>query len=53
MRTEDMLRGIDREVKDIVADAAEFAQNSPEPDPSEIVDRHSDRGVAASVEFEL
>ena len=33
---EDALRQIDREVKDIVADAAEFAQNSPEPDPSEL-----------------
>ncbi len=27
---------IDREVKDIVSAAAEFAQNSPEPDPSEL-----------------
>ncbi|MBT5809939.1 MAG: pyruvate dehydrogenase (acetyl-transferring) E1 component subunit alpha [Rhodospirillaceae bacterium] len=33
---EDALRQIDREVKNIVADAAEFAQNSPEPDPSEL-----------------
>jgi pyruvate dehydrogenase E1 component alpha subunit len=33
---ENMLRGIDREVKDVVADAAEYAQNSPEPDPSEL-----------------
>jgi pyruvate dehydrogenase E1 component alpha subunit len=33
---EDALRQIDREVKDIVADSAEFAQNSPEPDPSEL-----------------
>ena len=33
---EDALKAIDREVKDIVADAAEFAQNSPEPDPSEL-----------------
>lgn len=33
---EDALKRIDREVKDIVADAAEFAQNSPEPDPSEL-----------------
>jgi len=30
------LKKIDREVKDIVTDAAEFAQNSPEPDPSEL-----------------
>jgi len=33
---EDALKKIDRAVKDIVADAAEFAQNSPEPDPSEL-----------------
>ena len=30
------LKKIDREVKDIVTDAAEFAQNSPEPDASEL-----------------
>jgi pyruvate dehydrogenase E1 component alpha subunit len=30
------LKEIDREVKDIVAAAAEFAQDSPEPDPSEL-----------------
>ncbi len=34
--SEDALKGIDREVKNIVADAAEFAQNSPEPEPSEL-----------------
>ncbi len=33
---EGALKKIDREVKDIVTDAAEFAQNSPEPDPSEL-----------------
>ncbi|MPY68484.1 MAG: pyruvate dehydrogenase (acetyl-transferring) E1 component subunit alpha [Alphaproteobacteria bacterium] len=33
---EDTLKTIDREVKDIVTEAAEFAQNSPEPDPSEL-----------------
>ncbi len=33
---EDMLKEIDREVKDIVSDAAEFAQTSPEPDPAEL-----------------
>ncbi len=32
----DQLKEIDREVKAIVSDAAEFAQNSPEPDPSEL-----------------
>jgi pyruvate dehydrogenase E1 component alpha subunit len=30
------MKEIDRDVKSIVADAAEFAQNSPEPDPSEL-----------------
>ena len=30
------LKEIDREVKAIVSEAAEFAQNSPEPDPSEL-----------------
>ncbi|QOG05520.1 pyruvate dehydrogenase (acetyl-transferring) E1 component subunit alpha [Aureimonas sp. OT7] len=33
---EDELKGIDREVRDIVADAADFAQNDPEPDASEL-----------------
>ena len=33
---EDELKTIDREVKGIVSDAAEFAQQSPEPDPSEL-----------------
>ncbi|WP_372097854.1 pyruvate dehydrogenase (acetyl-transferring) E1 component subunit alpha [Tistrella mobilis] len=30
------LKGIDREIKDIVVDAADFAQENPEPDPSEL-----------------
>jgi pyruvate dehydrogenase E1 component alpha subunit len=30
------LKEIDREIKDIVSDAAEFAQTSPEPDPAEL-----------------
>ena len=30
------LKELDRDVKDIVTDAVEFAQNSPEPDPSEL-----------------
>jgi pyruvate dehydrogenase E1 component alpha subunit len=34
--TEDGLKTIDREVKAIVAEATEFAQQSPEPDPSEL-----------------
>ncbi len=33
---EDALKEIDRKIKNIVSDAAEFAQNSPEPDPSEL-----------------
>jgi len=33
---EDDLKKIDREVKDIVSDAADFAQESPEPDASEL-----------------
>ena len=33
---EDELKEMDRSIKDIVSDAAEFAQNSPEPDPSEL-----------------
>jgi pyruvate dehydrogenase E1 component alpha subunit len=30
------LKAIDREVKELVSEAAEFAQNSPEPDPAEL-----------------
>ena len=30
------LQAIDRAVKDVVSEAAEFAQNSPEPDPAEL-----------------
>ena len=37
--TEDDLKSIDRDVKEIVADSADFAQTSPEPDPSELM-RH-------------
>ncbi|WP_417515487.1 pyruvate dehydrogenase (acetyl-transferring) E1 component subunit alpha [Minwuia sp.] len=33
---EDALKSIDKDVKAVVSDAAEFAQNSPEPDPSEL-----------------
>jgi pyruvate dehydrogenase E1 component alpha subunit len=33
---EDELKAIDREVRDIVNEAAEFAQAAPEPDPSEL-----------------
>ncbi len=33
---EEALKKIEREIKDIVNDAASFAQSSPEPDPSEL-----------------
>ena len=33
---ENALKEIDREVKAVITEAAEFAQNSPEPDPSEL-----------------
>ena len=33
---EDELKAIDKEVKALVSESAEFAQNSPEPDPSEL-----------------
>jgi len=34
--SEEELKEIDKEVKKIVADAAQFAKDSPEPDPSEL-----------------
>jgi pyruvate dehydrogenase E1 component alpha subunit len=34
--TEDDLKVIDKEVRDIVTEAAEFAQTTPEPDPAEL-----------------
>lgn len=34
--SEDELKAIDKEVRDVVADAAECAQNDAEPDPSEL-----------------
>ena len=34
--TEDDLKKIDKDVRDIVADAADFAQSDPEPDASEL-----------------
>ena len=30
------LKQLDKEIRDLVAAAADFAQNSPEPDPSEL-----------------
>jgi pyruvate dehydrogenase E1 component alpha subunit len=35
--TEDELKNTDREIRDIVVKSAEFAQASPEPDPSELM----------------
>ncbi|MEM9573610.1 MAG: thiamine pyrophosphate-dependent enzyme, partial [Pseudomonadota bacterium] len=34
--SEDDLKAIDKEIRDIVVDAADFAQKSPEPDASEL-----------------
>jgi pyruvate dehydrogenase E1 component alpha subunit len=34
--SEDDLKAIDKEVRDIVADSADFAQHDPEPDASEL-----------------
>jgi pyruvate dehydrogenase E1 component alpha subunit len=36
MTTEESLKEIDREIKAVVTEAATFAQESPEPDPSEL-----------------
>ena len=36
MATEDELKGIDKEIRGIVSEAAEFAQNDPEPDESQL-----------------
>jgi len=35
-RSEDELKAIDREIRSRINEAAEFAQNDPEPDPSEL-----------------
>ena len=34
--SEDELKAVDKEIREIVADAATFAQNDPEPDPAEL-----------------
>ena len=36
LATEDELKKIDAEVRDLVNEAAEFATNDPEPDPAEL-----------------
>ena len=33
---EDELKKIDKEIKDIVVEAAKFAEEAPEPEPSEL-----------------
>ena len=33
---EDAFKAIDKEIREVVTEAADFAQNSPEPDPSEL-----------------
>jgi pyruvate dehydrogenase E1 component alpha subunit len=35
--TDDDLKAIEKDIRDVVADAAEFAQNDPEPDASELM----------------
>jgi len=35
--TEESLKDIDREIRAVVTESAEFAQESPEPDPSELM----------------
>ena len=32
----DKLAALDREIQDLIDDSVEFAENSPEPDPSEL-----------------
>ena len=34
--SEDELKAIDKEIKAIVAEAADFAEQAPEPDPAEL-----------------
>ena len=36
MATEDELKGIDREIKAVINEAAQFAQESPEPAEAEL-----------------
>ena len=36
LATDDELKAVDRDIKAIVNEAAQFAQESPEPDPSEL-----------------
>ncbi len=36
LATEDDLKAIDKEIREIVSEAADFAQSSPEPDPKEL-----------------
>jgi pyruvate dehydrogenase E1 component alpha subunit len=34
--TEDQLKQLEKQIRDTVTEAAEFAQSSPEPDPAEL-----------------
>ena len=34
--TDDELKALEKEIRKIVAEAADFAESSPEPDPSEL-----------------
>jgi pyruvate dehydrogenase E1 component alpha subunit len=36
MADENKLKEIDKEIKDVITAAADYAQHSPEPDPSEL-----------------
>ncbi len=36
LMTQDELTALDREIQDLIDDSVEFAENSPEPDPSEL-----------------
>ena len=36
MMSEEELKEVDRDIKEVIADAADFAQTSPEPDPAEL-----------------
>ena len=36
MVNQDELKAIDRQIQDLIVEAVEFAESSPEPDPSEL-----------------
>ncbi len=51
--SEEELKAIDKEVRDIVADSAEFAQSDPEPGRIRTLHRHIVGGVTMSAHFEI